>query len=371
LLIPPREGCWLSEPHILPGLSFWEVSAEPFHRLRLLSGWKDRDFQESISFRNAGFIEFTTNSKSGQMFFFTPDAKLLLKTITRREVRAMKTLLRNGYVEHVTSENGSLLARIYGIYKCRSDTAAKPFYFMLQDNVFFWPAFDIHERYDLKGSTKNRRSMPTEAVLKDLNWSGALELNGDLRQRLVEAHRRDCDFLARGQVLDYSLMVGIHSDSTKERGVFCGRGSLTRSRGLDGVLAFQEKPETLPAHASHQRWLKLKEAVSQDTLAGKYGPFQVQEKRRVLLGIVDYLVPWSARKRAEFVGKCVLGQRKSASCNPPARYAARQAAFVASILRSAVAAELKPASGTEAAKPAGGSEQGAEQCDVGLPGSVE
>lgn len=79
---------------------------------------------------------------------------------------------------------------------------------------------DIHESYDLKGSTVGRiypeeraRENP-RAVLKDLNWINrgkVLELGPEKRALLTEQLRRDAELLKELQVMDYSLLVGIHN----------------------------------------------------------------------------------------------------------------------------------------------------------------
>jgi 1-phosphatidylinositol-4-phosphate 5-kinase len=87
-------------------------------------------------------------------------------------------------------------------------------------NNIFPPHRDIHETYDLKGSTIGR-SYPEDkaeknprAVLKDLNWINrgkSLELGPEKRALLTEQLRRDAEFLKSVNVMDYSLLVGIHN----------------------------------------------------------------------------------------------------------------------------------------------------------------
>lgn len=90
---------------------------------------------------------------------------------------------------------------------------------MIMNNLFP-PHRDIHETYDLKGSTFGRE-YPEEkaeknprAVLKDLNWinrNRELELGPEKRALLAEQLRRDVAYLESVDVMDYSLLVGIHN----------------------------------------------------------------------------------------------------------------------------------------------------------------
>ena len=87
-------------------------------------------------------------------------------------------------------------------------------------NNLFPPHKDVHETYDLKGSTVGRE-YPEErarenprATLKDLNWINrgkSLELGPEKRALLTEQLRRDSELLKRLKVMDYSLLVGIHN----------------------------------------------------------------------------------------------------------------------------------------------------------------
>ena len=87
-------------------------------------------------------------------------------------------------------------------------------------NNIFPPHRDIHETYDLKGSTVGREypedkaEKNPRAVLKDLNWINrrkTLELGPEKRAYLSVQLERDAEFLKKVNVMDYSLLVGIHN----------------------------------------------------------------------------------------------------------------------------------------------------------------
>jgi len=87
-------------------------------------------------------------------------------------------------------------------------------------NNLFPPHKDIHETYDLKGSTVGREypeekaAQKPRAVLKDLNWINrgrTLDLGPEKRALLTEQLRRDSELLKQINVMDYSLLVGIHN----------------------------------------------------------------------------------------------------------------------------------------------------------------
>merc|ERR1712050_88559 len=78
----PEEGSWLSPPHMLPNLQFVEHAPEVFRHIRSLSGLNDQAYIHCVCQREFSFIEFTTNSKSGEFFFFTHDGMCMVKTIS-------------------------------------------------------------------------------------------------------------------------------------------------------------------------------------------------------------------------------------------------------------------------------------------------
>lgn len=78
---------------------------------------------------------------------------------------------------------------------------------------------DIHETYDLKGSTFGRQTPDDviaknpHAVLKDQNWVNndmKLEFGPMKRSRLLDQLEADVAFLQKLNIMDYSLLVGIH-----------------------------------------------------------------------------------------------------------------------------------------------------------------
>ncbi len=94
-------------------------------------------------------------------------------------------------------------------------------YFVVMGNIFP-PHKDIHETYDLKGSSLGRFITPEEsankhlATLKDLNWlqqKRKLKLGPEKATMLMNQLRADCMFLSKVKIMDYSLLVGIHYSS--------------------------------------------------------------------------------------------------------------------------------------------------------------
>jgi len=112
----------------------------------------------------------------------------------------------------------TLISRFYGLHRVKLPHGRK-IHFLIMNNLFP-PHKDIHEMYDLKGSTVGRLYSEEKAadnpgaVLKDVNWierGRTIELGPYKRALLVEQLRRDAEFLKSIGVMDYSLLIGLHN----------------------------------------------------------------------------------------------------------------------------------------------------------------
>lgn len=198
---------------------FRDYSPIVFRHIRERFGVMTQDYLLSLTSEYV-LVEMFTNSKSGSFFFYSADHRFILKTCTRREAAFLVAALPL-YYSHLMAHRYTLLCRFFGLHRVHLPTAlSKKVYFVVMGNVF---PIDkpIHERYDLKGSTRGRITTEAEredpnVVLKDLDWIRAgrkLHLGADKRRRLLTQITKDCALLERLEVIDYSLLVGIHRAS--------------------------------------------------------------------------------------------------------------------------------------------------------------
>lgn len=61
------------------------------------------------------------------------------------------------YVSYVKQNPETFLLHIYGLYKLKNKQTNRQIYFIVVNN-FFETSLKINERYDIKGSTYNRKS---------------------------------------------------------------------------------------------------------------------------------------------------------------------------------------------------------------------
>ena len=85
------------------------------------------------------------------------------------------------------------------------------------NNIF--PIIEVHKRFDLKGSVHKRISTEKErrdpkVALKDLdfiNMNYKIKLGKEKRKIFLKQIRSDAKFLSENEILDYSLLLGIHN----------------------------------------------------------------------------------------------------------------------------------------------------------------
>ncbi|ORZ37334.1 hypothetical protein BCR44DRAFT_1459875 [Catenaria anguillulae PL171] len=165
--------------------------------------------------------ELFSPGKSKSYLYYSHDYRYIIKTIHPAEQKRLLKILPQ-YVDYVTKNPNTLLARYYGLHRVKMPKQ-DPVHFVVMANVFP-PNYDIHLTFDLKGSTIGREISNEElarkgkkAVLKDLNWlkmNRKLMLGPEKAKLFCDQLERDMLFLMAKNIMDYSLLIGIH-DLTK------------------------------------------------------------------------------------------------------------------------------------------------------------
>ena len=157
-----------------------------------------------------------TEGKGGAFFINSDDHEFILKTITEQEFKIMIRLLRNKMVQYFKMNQNSIICRIYGVYKIKIDIdllQSDEIYFILMKNVVGSFVENLLCKYDLKGSSLNRKvryeNIDT-TVMKDLNFNeveAVFLLNKEDSKKLVNICEKDSNFLCSSGIMDYSLFV--------------------------------------------------------------------------------------------------------------------------------------------------------------------
>ncbi|TVY37644.1 Phosphatidylinositol 4-phosphate 5-kinase [Lachnellula subtilissima] len=160
--------------------------------------------------------ELGSPGKSGSFFYFSRDYKYIIKTIHHAEHKFLRKILKD-YYSHVEQNPNTLLSQFYGLHRVKIPYGRK-IHFVVMNNLFP-PHRDIHQTFDLKGSTIGRDFKEEDleknprATLKDLNWLRRdlhLEFGSEKKRIFFEQIERDVHLLQRLKIMDYSMLVGIH-----------------------------------------------------------------------------------------------------------------------------------------------------------------
>lgn len=191
--------------------------------------------------------ELGSPGKSGSFFYFSRDYKYIIKTIHHAEHKFLRKILKE-YYNHIENNPNTLLSQFYGLHRVKVPYGRK-IHFVVMNNLFP-PHRDIHQTYDLKGSTIGRDFKEEDieknprATLKDLNWlrkNKHLEFGPEKRTPFLEQMEKDVKLLQRLKIMDYSMLVGIH-DLQK------GNDENLRDKTLQ---VFQPGAELPPEESSH------------------------------------------------------------------------------------------------------------------------
>lgn len=193
---------------------FKDYSPDIFRQIRRRFCIDSADYMVTLC-GDFNYIEFLSNSKSGQFFFYSHDGRFMIKTQTKDESKFLRRILPH-YYKFVMENPNTLITRFYGMHRVKMHHLRRKMHFIIMASVFDTP-LEIHTRFDLKGSKVGRYATPKEraanGVLKDMDLleSGfRLQMGAERRAMLLVQIRRDVEFLKRMKIMDYSMLIGVH-----------------------------------------------------------------------------------------------------------------------------------------------------------------
>lgn len=213
-LIPCSTGNELT-PSAKYDFKFKDYAPWVFRHLRAIFRLDPADYLMSLTSKYI-LSELGSPGKSGSFFYFSRDYKYIIKTIHHGEHKFLRKILRD-YYKHVQENPNTLLSQFYGLHRVKIPYGRK-IHFVVMNNLFP-PHRDIHETFDLKGSTIGREYKEEDleknprATLKDINWlkrNRHLQLGPTKKRMFIEQMERDVKLLQKLKIMDYSLLIGIH-----------------------------------------------------------------------------------------------------------------------------------------------------------------
>jgi len=193
---------------------FKDYSPDIFRQIRRRFCIDSADYMVTLC-GDFNFIEFMSNSKSGQFFFYSHDGRFMIKTQTKDESKFLRRILPH-YYKFVMENPNTLITRFYGMHRVKMHHLRRKMHFIIMASVFD-TSLEIHGRFDLKGSKIGRRASTKErnsnGVLKDMDLLDSgfrLQMGAERRAMLLVQVRKDVEFLRRMKIMDYSMLIGIH-----------------------------------------------------------------------------------------------------------------------------------------------------------------
>jgi len=255
-LAPAGKMAWPRETRC----EFRDYAPAQFAKIRAAVGVSPEEYEEAFGQaqdnENSEMHERFSEGKSGSFFYFTPNKKYLVKTVSAHEVEAciqMATQL----AEHVQEHPGTLL-HYYGAHALQPQMSQEVLYIVVLKNLFdvsFVPAslgvaasVEMQDCWDLKGALFLREALddsqraacvaggtkPKGSYL-DLDWLAmerCMEASEEAKAQMLKQVQQDVAFLAEQSCLDYSLLLACATIIPDEEGLEMAQLTLPARPGM-------------------------------------------------------------------------------------------------------------------------------------------
>ena len=298
---------------------FRSYAPEVFRRMRGLAGITNMEFAESMSSLSGGVVG---EGKSGMVFFRSSDGRFIMKTLKESEKNFFyhKGVLE-AYYRYMESHPNTLLCSFYGLFKIRFNRKKNDWIVVIvMENAFNTP-LTLHTKFDLKGSTKNRYVDAKEqaagcSVLKDLNFQSKIYLDQPDAHQFVQQAEEDASFLASYNMMDYSLLLGVHAPDLMES---------DEEEEEDHTSKLQRLTNGRDRWRRHQGGIEGRSQVPN------------QQNEVYFVSIIDFLQLYDTSKRLEnaIKGK-FMGKEREVSAVSGAKYAERFTTYVQTIVQEVI-----------------------------------
>ncbi|KAJ9158596.1 hypothetical protein P3X46_024161 [Hevea brasiliensis] len=294
----PRKGSQFTPPHYSIDFYWKDYCPMVFRNLREMFKLDAAEYMMSIC-GDDGLREISSPGKSGSIFYLSLDDRFVIKTLKKSELKFFLKMLPD-YYRHVGKHENTLITKFFGVHRIKL-RGGKKVRFVVMGNMFC-TELRIHRRYDLKGSTQGRMTdkdkIGENTTLKDCDLKYDFHMDKMLRESLFKQLSEDCRFLQSQQIIDYSLLLGLHFRAPEQlKAVLESSGTIANyesSPSSDGVSS-QGEPLIPPTGLL----LVTHEPSFVDTAPGPH--IRGNTLRAYSLGAkeVDLLLPGTGRLRVQ------------------------------------------------------------------------
>ncbi|XP_034480092.1 phosphatidylinositol 4-phosphate 5-kinase type-1 alpha [Drosophila innubila] len=255
----PPDGSSLTPAHHYNDFRFKVYAPIAFRYFRDLFHIEPDDFLMSMC--ASPMRELSNPGASGSIFYLTDDDEFIIKTVQKKECDFLQKLLP-GYYMNLSQNPRTLLPKFFGLYCFHYNS--KNVRLVAMNNLL--PSdIKMHSKYDLKGSTFRRKASKAERqkaspTFKDLDFAEhhphGIYLEADTYTALMNTIKRDCMVLESFQIMDYSLLLGIHNldvaaEEKREERIRNARAKLQKKEGAGGSGVNVNAPEADQVHQLH------------------------------------------------------------------------------------------------------------------------
>eukprot|EP00042_Codosiga_hollandica_P045916 m.473963 g.473963 ORF g.473963 m.473963 type:complete len:811 (+) comp57131_c0_seq12:1541-3973(+) len=215
---------------------FVDYRPAQFARLRLFFGLDAESYLSSFTLPSTGerpgdatytafHSAFSGGGRSGSFMYYTRDRRFIVKSLSVHERRVLLNFVPQ-LLKHVFKYPSTIITKFCGVYSVRLSPEQPFVSFVVMSNIFAETGslLDTTRRYDLKGSVIGRSTSSSESpsasqastdrVLKDLDCLFPFVLAAPIRAALLAQIAVDVELLRAMNIMDYSLLVGLHSCSS-------------------------------------------------------------------------------------------------------------------------------------------------------------
>lgn len=160
---------------------------------------------------------------SGELFMFSHDSQLILKTANHEEIEIFKDLMLD-YKDHLKRNKNTQISKIFGLFDFSFKESDKSIKLVLMENLFTINSECIMRKYDLKGSKHARKVITNykelslerqeKKVMKDLDFleiEKHIDVDPSARIYLMQNIEQDVTFFKNHGIIDYSMILAVVS----------------------------------------------------------------------------------------------------------------------------------------------------------------
>jgi len=314
-----------------------------FRNLRERFGIKDEDFLSSLT-RCPKALE---DHKSGAKCYISHDGIYVIFTLATDQVEEMHSYLKHYHPYIVERHGKTLLPQYLAMYRLTVDNIET--YVVVMRNVFS-SHLKVHTRYDLKGSTVDREASEKERekkvpILKDLDFLAnhvKISIGEEAKEKLLETLEADVHFLSRLNIMDYSLLVGVHDLDRVDEEELEEPGEDDEdeyeSGGSGGAALTPPDSPGSPRHRDQRKSFRRTNSTANGCINPDKDIYAIPSRvagaqRNVyFLSVVDVLTHYTMKKAAAKAAKTMkygMSSVEGISTAEPDQYAKRFLAFIA------------------------------------------